>query len=70
MVTDADTFDELHAMADKIGLRREWFQGDHYDLTPNRREVAIREGAIAVSAKELVVRRLRKDGTHGIPGAR
>ena len=67
MVTDADSFDELHAMADRIGMKREWFQGDHYDLTPKRREVAIREGAIAVTAKELVVRRLRKDGTHGIP---
>ncbi len=70
MVTDADTFDELHAMAAKIGLKRLWFQGDHYDLTPKRREVALREGAVAVPARELVQRRLRKDGTHGIPGLR
>lgn len=27
---------ELHAMAAKLGLKRAWFQGDHYDLTPGR----------------------------------
>lgn len=70
MVTDSDSFDELHAIADKIGMRRIWFQGDHYDLTSSMRGRALREGAVEVSAKELVVRRLRKNGTHGIPGAR
>jgi hypothetical protein len=67
MVTDADSFDELHAMAERIGLRREWFQGDHYDVTPSRRAAAVKLGAVAVSSRELVQRRLRKDGTHGIP---
>ena len=70
LVTDADTFDELHLMAAKIRLRREWFQGDHYDVTPARRAAAIRAGALAIPARELVQRRLRKDGTHGIPGLR
>jgi hypothetical protein len=49
----ADTLDELHAFADRIGLRREWFQSkpgrpenDHYDLTGAGRELAIELGAI------------------------
>src|SRR5579859_4873438 len=33
--------DELHALAAKIGMRRQWFQDDkrlpHYDLNPRRR---------------------------------
>ncbi len=45
----ADTLDELNAMADKIGLRREWIQTDgivnHYDLTAGRRGAAINNGA-------------------------
>ena len=68
MVTDADTFDELHHFAAQLGLRREWFQGDHYDITSRRRGEALRLGAVSVTSRELVVRRLRKDGTHGIPG--
>ena len=31
MATDGG-FDELHAFAARLGLRRAWFQGDHYDL--------------------------------------
>jgi Protein of unknown function (DUF4031) len=48
----ADTLDELHAFAGRLGLRREWFQSkpgrpenDHYDLTRVRRELAIGLGA-------------------------
>jgi hypothetical protein len=49
----ADTVEELHAFADRLGLRREWFQAkpgrpenDHYDLTRRGRERAIALGAI------------------------
>lgn len=28
----ADTVDELHRMADRIGVARRWYQGDHYDI--------------------------------------
>jgi hypothetical protein len=49
----ADTLDELHAFAARIGMRREWFQtkpgrpeNDHYDLTRALRERAISLGAM------------------------
>lgn len=56
----ADTDEELHAMADKIGLKRAWFQskpgkrrGNHYDLIPTKRKLAIKHGAQAISDREL-----------------
>lgn len=50
----ADSLEELHEFARKIGLKRRWFQGDHYDLTPCRRIVAVRLGAQEVSSRKLV----------------
>lgn len=53
----ADTLDELHAMADKLGLRRAWYQGPgkashpHYDLTPNKRRQAVVLGAVEVDRR-------------------
>ena len=51
----ADTLEELHAMADKIGLKRKWFQDkptlQHYDLTVSRRKLAIENGAIELDRK-------------------
>lgn len=51
----ADTLDELHDFARKIGMKRVWFQDvrvPHYDLTPGRREAALAAGAVFVPAKE------------------
>ena len=49
----ADTLQELHAMAAKLGLPRRAFQdkrsGVHYDVTIEMREQALRLGAIAIS---------------------
>ena len=54
----ADDLVELHSMADKLGLKRQWFQdvGDHphYDLRPSKRILAVTNGAVEISAKELV----------------
>ena len=51
----ADDIDELHAVAEAIGLKRRWFQNDtrlpHYDLTPPRRRRAIKHGAIESSVR-------------------
>lgn len=53
----ADSLDELHAMADKIGLKREWFQTrstPHYDVCQAKRAEAIKHGAVEVGNRELV----------------
>lgn len=61
MATDGD-LEELHTMAAHLGLKRQWFQLSrsgrlpHYDLTPNKRALAIQLGAIAVESKELLHR--------------
>lgn len=60
----ADSLDELHAMADRIGLKRAWFQPNsspHYDVSKERRKLAIQYGAVEVTNKELVavIKRLR-----------
>jgi len=49
----ADTDDELHAMAAKIGLRRVWFQGDHYDVAMGARSKAVAAGAREITLKQL-----------------
>lgn len=50
----ADSHQELHKFAHRIGLRRSWFQGDHYDVTSSMRQKAIKAGAVEVSAKFLI----------------
>lgn len=51
----ADSLDELHAMAEKIGRKRCWFhRGNHYDLTPSFRAKAIAAGAVALEGEEFV----------------
>ena len=55
MATDGD-FEELHAFAARLGLRRSWFQRDHYDLPPHGRLAALAAGAEAVPTGELLLR--------------
>lgn len=50
--------EELHHFAQKIGLKREWFQDNprhpHYDILSNRiRRAAIRSGAKMVDRRQL-----------------
>lgn len=54
----ADTLEELHAAADAIGVRRAWFQiGQsslpHYDLVAHKRMLAIKNGAIELTRREM-----------------
>lgn len=50
--------DALHAMADKIGIARKWFQNiehhPHYDISKGKRALAVSLGAVEVSDKVLI----------------
>lgn len=53
----ADTEEELHNMADTIGIGRHWFQNrrvPHYDICRKRRAQAIRAGAVEIDRKQTV----------------
>lgn len=67
MVADNET--ELHAMAARIGVRRRWYQGDHYDVALSKRALAVQAGAVEVSLRTLgaMVARRRRTGQLGAP---
>lgn len=48
----ADTADELHAMADRIGVARKWHQKDHYDISLAKRAMAVGFGAVEITWRE------------------
>ena len=66
----ADTPDELHAMADRIGVSRRWLQAPpkasfwHYDIAKSKRALAVEHGAIECGRNEFVaaLRRIRASG--------
>lgn len=68
LVSD-ESYDELHAFADGVGIPRRAFQGDHYDIPQSYREQMIAAGAIEVESRELV-RRLRGAGLRLSPAER
>lgn len=59
MMTDGP-IDELHKMAHRIGLKREWFQDHplhpHYDLRSNKRLAAIILGAKPTTSQDIIKR--------------
>lgn len=71
LVSD-ESYAELHDFAERLGIPRHAFQGDHYDVPSEMREEAVRLGATPVTGRELVlrlnasglrVRRAAADGT-------
>lgn len=50
----ADTVDELHAMVDRIGLPRKYYQDRHYDICLSNKNKALQFGAIEISVREMV----------------
>lgn len=68
----ADTPDELHAMADAIGVARKWFQDPrtmkvshaHYDIAKSKRALAVEAGAVECDRVAFVtaLRRIHASG--------
>lgn len=54
----ADSDQELHEMADKIGVNRKWWQspektsGSHYDIALSKKALAIQYGAIEITWRQ------------------
>ncbi len=67
MIADNDA--ELQAMAEKIHIKRRWFQRDHYDISLGRRLLAISHGAVVVTSKQLAAMNImrRENGSCGDP---
>lgn len=78
----ADTQEELHAFAQGIGLRRDWFQPGrpslsgkpsdlwHYDVVESKRQQAIEAGATAVTwreAADIIRQRRARDAAAAQP---
>lgn len=69
----ADTDDELHAMADQIGIARRWYQdttsGPHYDIALSKRALAVAAGAVEVTVRQMafMARNRRQTGALGAP---
>lgn len=70
----ADTDDELHAMADRIGVARRWHQAppqhdSHYDIALSKRQRAVAAGAIPITWKQAgcMTMRRRITGSLGAP---
>jgi hypothetical protein len=49
----ADSEQELHAMAAAIGLERKAYQRDHYDISMDRKQLAMQRGAREIGMREL-----------------
>ena len=58
----ADTEEELHLMADKIGVVRKWYQNKkedgipHYDICKSKKQLAISFGATQITDREIVTK--------------
>ena len=48
----ADTENELHDMARKIGVSRRWYQDRHYDICLSKRSLAVSNGAREIDQRE------------------
>lgn len=60
----ADSQEELHELAQRIGLKRAWFQDrtgfPHYDLVASKRELALKAGAVDDSDHKVMREQIRK----------
>jgi len=70
----ADTDEELHAMADQVGVSRQWHQApprhtSHYDIALGARTRALKAGAVEITWRQAgaMTRRRRVTGALGDP---
>jgi hypothetical protein len=63
------SYDELHDFANKLGIPRRGFQGDHYDVPEEYFDEFIEAGAQLTSSRELL-RRLKAAGLRLTPHER
>lgn len=71
----ADSLEELHQMADAIGVQRRWYQPTnhpHYDICQSKRKLAIKMGAIPMSTRDVLIKInfIRKVASSYTPPAR
>lgn len=72
----ADSDEELHAMADRIGVARKWWQspekasGSHYDIALSKRALAVAAGAVEITWRQAGAMNARRriTGQLGAPG--
>ena len=69
----ADSDEDLHAMADCIGVARRWHQKpgtyrSHYDIALSKRAMAVKAGAVEIDRLELgaLLRRKREASAHPV----
>lgn len=69
----ADTLEELHEFARRLGLKRTWFQDHivvpHYDLSPGKHAKAIENGATYMSQIEQSRMRRARRIASGLPAS-
>jgi hypothetical protein len=71
----ADTDEELHLMAARIGVARKWWQspektsGSHYDIALSKRALALAAGARSITLKQAAAMNARRrvTGQLGVP---
>lgn len=61
----ADTDEELHALADLIGVARKWHQAppkhdSHYDIALSKRALAVRNGAQEITLRQAAAMNFRR----------
>ena len=60
LVSDT-SLDELHAFAERSGIPRRGFHGDHYDVPEDHYDAMVARGAVPTPTRELL-RKLRAAG--------
>lgn len=69
----ATTDEELHAMADHIGVLRRYWQsprrtsGSHYDIAMSKRALAVRAGAIEITMRQAAIMNMMRRSTGCLP---